>query len=290
MRFGYALSVMLALLCLAAGCLGLQQPHAPELPPLPNKKQVRVGPRYLFLSDLEIKPDHPLLKDLEGLQDQVCRELHLPPNNTMVFVYLFSDRQAYDRYMRAHFKNLPPRRAFFMARSDERRGDELMVYTFWGERLQEDLRHELTHAELHGSCKHIPMWLDEGLAEYFEVPPSANGLNHQHLSTLRSQPGVPWSPNLSRLEKLTLVKEMNHADYREAWAWVHFMLRGNPQAKNVLLSYLQQLRTGKETAPLEMQLSAVVPDPVQALREHIASLEAATRSWETVTSPQRPSE
>jgi hypothetical protein len=284
-RLHLKLAALTLIASVLAGCVGLQQHHAPELPPLPSKKQMRVGPRYLFVSDVDIKPDHPLLKDLEGLQEQVCRELHLPLNSTMVFVYLFADRSTYDKYIRSHFKNLPPRRAFFMARTDERRGDELMVYTFWGDRIQEDLRHELTHAELHSVCKHVPMWLDEGLAEYFEVPPSHGGMNHRHLSTLRSQPGIPWSPNLGRLERLTLVKDMNHADYREAWAWVHFMLRGNPQAKNVLLSYLQQLRSGKEVASLEAQLAAVVADPVQALRDHIAGLEAATRSLDGLTNP-----
>jgi hypothetical protein len=265
---------------LLTGCGSLRPDVAPAggfSPALPSKKEIRVA-QYVFLSDVDLPRNHPLFKDLEGLQEQVAKELRLPPSNTLVYVYLFANRQQYEEYMHVHFKNLPARRAFFMARLDERRGDELMVYTYWGDRIQEDLRHELTHALLHSVLKNVPMWLDEGLAEYFEVPASWNGLNYRHLRALRSEPGIPWTPNLSRLEKITLVKDMTPADYREAWAWVHLMLRGQPQGKQVLLNYLQQLRASKEAGPMEPQLAGVFPSPEAALKQHVAALESSTRS------------
>ncbi len=280
----------LAILGLILSGCATMQPPAPtalqsrgqdqELPPLPNKRQIRAG-QHLFIADFDLRREHPLLKELEGLQDHVCRELQLPPSNQLVHVYLFADRPRYERYMQAHFKNLPSRRAFFMARTAERqegRDDELVVYTYWGDRIQEDLRHELTHAVLHGILKNVPMWLDEGIAEYFEVPPEWHGVNYRHLAALRSQPGVPWTPDIARLEKLTLVKDMSPADYREAWAWVHLMLRTTPQAKSVLTSYLQQLQNTKDPGPLHSRLATVCPTPEVSLREHIARLEQATRS------------
>ena len=42
-----------------------------------------------------------------------------------------------------------------------------------GDHLRTDLRHELTHALLHGVLKDVPLWLDEGLAGFFELPPDA---------------------------------------------------------------------------------------------------------------------
>jgi hypothetical protein len=265
------------LLALSCGCASLQQqPITPELPPVPSKKQVRLGP-FLFLSDVDLnKKEHAaLLKELQALPEQVYQELHLPFGQNVIYVYLFKDRAKYEEYMGMHFRDLPTRRAFFMARSDERRGDELMVYTYWGDRVREDLRHELTHALLHSVLKDVPMWLDEGLAEYFEVPAESQGLNYRHLSSLR---GVPWTPNLPALEKLTQVKEMTPADYREAWAWVHFMLKSSPQTKAVLLSYLQDLRQRRDIGPLEPRLAAAVTSPENAVRLHIAKLEAATQT------------
>ena len=58
----------------------------------------------------------------------------------------------------------PPRRAFFLAQGSQR-----VVYTYSSPRLEEDLRHEATHALLRGAFGDLPLWLDEGLAEYFET-------------------------------------------------------------------------------------------------------------------------
>ena len=126
-------------LCVAlAGCALLQQQHAaaPELPLLPSKKQVRRGP-YVFLSDSDLnkRENAVLLKELEDLPEQVYRELQLPAGTTMIQVYLFADRPRYEQYMNAHFKNLPSRRAFFMARSDRLLDRQLVR----GEQLHREL-------------------------------------------------------------------------------------------------------------------------------------------------------
>src|SRR5947199_2066094 len=151
--------------------------------------------------------------------------------------------------MVAKYPYLPKRRAFFVAEPRPIGGEELMVYTFWGngERIEQDLRHELTHALLHSVLKDVPLWLDEGIAEFFETPPGNDGLNPEHLRLLRSENA---RPNLARLENLTEVKDMKPAEYREAWAWVHLMLRGRPEARNVMLQYLRELRTNPQPGPL----------------------------------------
>src|ERR1051326_5961235 len=107
-------------------------------------------------------------------------------------------------------------------------------FTFWSHRLRLDLRHELTHALLHAVLKEVPLWLDEGLAEYFELPPTWNGLNRTHVQVMRDK-GI--HADLSRLEQLSEVKDMDSDRYREAWAWVYLMLRASPEAKDVLLAY-----------------------------------------------------
>ena len=62
---------------------------------------------------------------------------------------------------------------------------DLLVYTFWSDHLRQDLRHELTHALLNGVTKEVPLWLDEGLAEYYELPPERDGMNAGHLQAFR---------------------------------------------------------------------------------------------------------
>jgi hypothetical protein len=236
---------------------------------LPTRHSLRVS-QYYFFADFELKPDLALFRELSDLREQVVRELQLPTANNVIQVYLFEDRDRYDQFMRARYPDLPKRRAFFVAQPRTvGGGDDLLVYTFWGERVRQDLRHELTHALLHSVLKDVPLWLDEGLAEYFELPPGSDGVNPQHLDQIRR---TPFAPDLARLEQLHQVAQMTPAEYRESWAWVHLMLRGPADAKAALLSYLQQLRTTPAPGPLQPRLAAAIAPLNETLDSHISQL------------------
>jgi hypothetical protein len=271
-------------LVLLAGCHALRlaplQPveRPPRLDPkepavaAPAKHSLRVS-QYVFLSDFDLKPDLPLFQELTALREQVYKELELPPATSVVQVYLFENRERYERFMHAHYPDLPKRRAFFVAQPRSV-GDDLYVYTYWGDRVREDLRHELTHALLHSVLKDVPLWLDEGLAEYFELPPEDKGVNARHLEQLRRG---PFQPDLARLEQLGQVQQMTPVEYREAWAWVHLMLRDRPEAKGVLLHYLGQLRTNPTPGPLGPQLARVYPAPERTLEQHLTQLDTTAQ-------------
>jgi hypothetical protein len=276
-------------LAAAGGCGTLREntepPEAPKAPdkpetvaPLPfaapGKYANRVS-QYVFYSDMELKPDHELFTELGELRDQVHRELQLPTANTVVQVFLFEDEDRYKRYMKLRYPELPPRRAFFIAQPRSAGGaDELLVYTYWGEHIRQDLRHELTHALLHSVLRDVPLWLDEGIAEYFELPPERMGVNAQHLEQLRRG---PFQPDLGRLEGLTKVVQMKPPEYRESWAWVHLMLDGPPEARKVLLKYLQALRGTEPAAKLLPQLKEAIASPDDALAAHLTAMEQSVR-------------
>jgi hypothetical protein len=252
-------------------------------PTLPGKKSLRVS-QFVFLSDVDLKADLPLFQELAELRDQVYQELQLPSANNLVQVYLFDDKDRYERYMKTQYPYLPKRRAFFVAQVFRSGGpEELCVYTYLGERIQQDLRHELTHALLHSVLKGVPLWLDEGLAEYFEVPPSWRGVHNQHLQAFRAAGSETFQPDLNRLEELSKsespqqVAKMTPPEYRESWAWVHLMLRGKPEGKAVLLAYLQQLRTTPKAGFLQPRLTAVYPNLEEALVQHVQALEDPNR-------------
>jgi hypothetical protein len=281
----YLLPWSLCLLpCLLTGCHSLKlfpasmdKPDKPEKKDpqtviAPNMRSFRVG-QFLFLSDFEVKREEPIFRELAELRDQVYKELALPTANTLIQVNLFQDRERYEQFMHAKYPDLPRRRAFFVAQPRAVGGvEDFLVYTFWGERIRQDLRHELTHALLHCVLKDVPLWLDEGLAEYFELPPHMQGVNQQHLEQTRSLT-ASFKPDLAHLEQLTQVQQMTPAEYRESWAWVHMMLRDRPEAKTVLTNYLQQLRTNPNPGSIEPRLGAVFPDLDQALARHLAQLE-----------------
>ncbi|MFO0929823.1 MAG: DUF1570 domain-containing protein [Gemmataceae bacterium] len=272
--------LVLPVTCLVVGCHSLnflrpndrpaekidRPPTAVTGSALPGQYTLRIAP-YVFLSDFKITQDQPLFQELALLRDQVHKELLLPPGTATVQVYLFEDRERYERYMKDRYPDLPSRRAFFVAQPRSIGGaEDLLVYTYWGKRIRQDLRHELTHALLHSVIRDVPLWLDEGLAEYFELPPEQRGTNDAHVETLhRGLASGSTRLNLARLESLKQVDDMSPAEYREAWAWVHLMLHSpRPEAKTVLLSYLQQLRGSRPPGPLGPRLEKIFEDPEKA--------------------------
>lgn len=271
----------------ASGCEATR-PAAPAPPPsggvraqaatsVPKKPGGVLPPlrvsRFVFHSDVPLEPTDIVFRELEELPDSVQKELRLPDANSIIQVYLFEDQDKYEAYMRDRFPWLPVRRAYFIA--DQRRpgaADDLQVYTWIGEHLRTDLRHELTHALLHGVLKTVPLWLDEGLAGFFEQPPTHDGVNPDHLDKLR-RGFQGFQPDLARLEKIGQVKQMEKAEYRESWAWVHFLLRGPADGRTALLAYLQTLRDEPNPSPLLPRLKEAVADPNAAISEHIAKTE-----------------
>jgi hypothetical protein len=233
---------------------------------LPVRHAVK-GEQLLVKSDVKLKPDHPLIADLALLRKEIAETLELPVQEQPVTIYLFADELRYAQYMKTEFPSLPPRRAYFVGTSKE-----LAVYTFWGERIQEDLRHEYTHGVLHATLKDVPLWLDEGLAEYFEVANEADGLNREYSIRLTSAVENGWRPDLARLEKMTTVDQMQKADYQEAWAWVHFLLHEGPETRAALLDYLQDLRTTATPGTLLSRLPEHVPQAEQRLLQHASML------------------
>ncbi len=205
-------------------------------------------------SDVKLPRNHELIRDLGHLREEILSILDLPVQKQPVVVYLFADENRYSQYLHTRYPMLPPRRAYFVGSAKE-----LAVYTYWGDRIQEDLRHEFTHGVLHATLKDVPLWLDEGLAEYFEVTSQPAGMNRDYAMNLAAGIASGWKPDLDRLESLEAVDQMQKADYQESWAWVHFLLNHNEDSHAVLTGYLRELRTTSQPGKLSTRLRASIP-------------------------------
>jgi hypothetical protein len=147
------------------------------------------------------------------------------------------------------------------------------VYAHWGEAIAEDLRHEVAHGYLHASVPNIPLWLDEGLAEYFEVGRGRRGVNRMHVDYLNGQLVVGgWRPNLRRLEQLTVAADMTQLDYAEAWLWVNFLLESDVGKASLIQHYLAELRNEGLTSPLSDRIRSRIEHAETALLEHLKSV------------------
>jgi len=224
---------------------------------------------FLINSDVRLEANNDLVKELEALHDQVCETLRLPEQRDPVSVYLFGDEASYRFYMHTTWKDLPPRRAYFVGTTRE-----LAVYSFLSPQVMEDLRHEFTHGMLHATLQTVPLWLDEGLAEYFEVSSNVPGAVHAaHLQELRLAAEEGWNPNLYRLEMLTDFRDLTSRDYAESWAWVHFMLNSTDGASEVLLKYVEELQGTKTPRRILTSLEAEVPSYFNDLQTYVRKLQ-----------------
>lgn len=257
------------------GLLGVASCATPRdvaLPGLPDEHRV-VNSYLKVQSDTPIAESDPWMIELEDVRRSVLETLDLPEQSRPVSVYLFRDRDRYEEFLRSTHPDLPPRRAFFIGTPTE-----LKVYAHWNGQIMEDLRHEYTHGVLHSATDNIPLWLDEGLAEYFEVSPSAERINHDHLDGLATALVNGWQPNLQRLSQLDNVSQMHRLDYQESWAWVHFLLHEVPGGQALLVDYFRKATsTTEEPDNITAIIEQNVPHAAERMSAYVAGLTSTGR-------------
>ncbi len=247
---------------LFSGCLFSRR----DVTGLPKRYKVKTD-ELLVRSDVKITKDDPLFEELTKLREEIVELLELPPADRPVIVHLFKDEDRYAEYMKKQHPNLPPRRAFFIGSPTE-----LAVFAHWGPSMLEDLRHEYTHGVLHASLQTVPLWLDEGVAEYFETRTLDDERRHpEHSPKLAIAISNGWRPDLQRLEKIDSVSQMQRADYRESWAWIHYLVHDCPDGRALLVDYCESLRNSNTPPRFAEQFYRHVPAAEVRLASYITS-------------------
>ena len=217
-------------------------------------------------ADLPLATVSPMFEDLLTLSREVQQRLHVGPSTEMIDVYLFAQRETYRQYMRYYFPTVGFREAMFVKSNSP--GN---VFAYAGQQLEVDLRHECTHAILHSMLPMVPWWLDEGLAVYFELPAAQRAFDNPYLASVRRQAMMRITPSLTRLESLEDLSQMGVREYREAWAWVHFLLHGPEAARRTLLEYFDDLAHHRPPTPISKRLQQAMPEAPRQMASHFRS-------------------
>jgi hypothetical protein len=245
-----------------------------KAPDLPQRSEIRAGQLVLH-ADFPLAERHRIIRDLEQLRVDVSQALDMPISDEPVHLYLFESPERYDAFVARQFPTFPARRAFFVETDTT-----LAVFAAWQDRVAEDLRHETTHGYVHAVVPTVPLWLDEGIAEYFEVPRAEAGLHRGHVAHLagRILEGT-WRPDLARMEALASAGELSQDHYAEAWCWVHWMLQTTPDRRRLLQDHLAAIRRDTAAPPLSLALRhapGMPADLAAAIRGHVEALAAAS--------------
>lgn len=219
---------------------------------------------FVFKSEFALRNTPAVVAGLGELQKDIEATLDLKCGEKLVYVHLFSNRWSYNQYVRREIPEGVGRPALFVAGIAFNR-----VFAYRHRDLETDLRHETTHALLHSALPYVPLWLDEGLAEYFESPANRRVEGSPHRNSLKWAIRFGWRPDLARLEGKTRLAELTGDDYRDAWGLIHFMLHGPPEARAALDEFLTAIPTGREPVPLSQSLRQRIPDLERQIIEHL---------------------
>jgi len=217
-------------------------------------------------ADFQLDHCQRLINEVAQLQEDLNQTLGIHSARIPIHLFLFEKQSTYKDYIKRWFPNIPYRRALFV------KGDGPgMVFAYLSPEFAVDVRHESTHALLHSALPLVPLWLDEGLAEYFEIPPGERAYDNPHLGKLRWNIRLGSVPDIEKLEELRGMGSMKQSDYRYCWAWVHFLLHGPPEAQDELRRYLADIKAHTPPGRLSERLAKRLGNLDQRFLKHFRS-------------------
>ena len=192
-----------------------------------------------------------------------------PVADDPVEIYVLDDREAFEHFLGSTFPSCRP------GGHSSWRGIGAGRLHLLQPCVSRKTCHEATHADLRGAFGDLPLWLDEGLAEYFETDLSLSDAEPPRLEQIAADLRGGWSPNLERLESMTEIRQMTQRDYREAWGWVHLFLNGPEPGKTLLIGYLKETdRTGDKARLAPRLAQAKITN--ERLLAHLKALPTGT--------------
>ncbi|MEM6328920.1 MAG: hypothetical protein AAF790_01595 [Planctomycetota bacterium] len=229
----------------------------------------QVGP-FVVHATADLTHLEPLLNELPRLEGELRRVLALRPCRQTIAVLILSSEAEHRALLGQRFPGVPYRRALFV-----KQGGRSTVFVYRHAELAVDLRHECTHALLHADLPMLPLWLDEGLAEYFEAPAGQRAFGNPHGEALRWNMRLGLVRGVAKLEERRELADLTARDYRFAWAWTHFLLHGPRPATEALWAYLAAIRRGEPPGDLSARLEQALPGANKRLVQHF-------RAWSSL--------
>lgn len=215
---------------------------------------------------------------LKSVSDELTATLNVKSSGDPIQILIFADQRGYLEHLMATIPLCRHKKAIFV-----RVGHVSRIYAYQTRSLNADLRHEMTHALLHQHLPFLPLWLDEGLAEYFEE--DLNRGSSSRASNLRWKARVGWRPSLKSLEAIPSVEKMDADDYRDSWAWACLLMNESPESRQLLVTFLERIRDGK--VPLRFSDFAETEIPDFSKRAISYFRKIPIRAAENSTSPLR---
>jgi hypothetical protein len=221
---------------------------------------------YRIHADFELTASSELITELNQVVSDVIKLLNTAVPSTPLHMVLFDKPEEYRRYLTHYFPKAPDRRALFI----KQRGTSMLLAHRHAD-MTTDLRHESVHAVLNDAPYSLPLWLDEGLAEYFEVAREQRWSGHPHLAAVQQRIARDL-PDLEALESLDKTEAMTADHYRDAWAWVHFLMHRRQTTRTLLVDQIDTRRRARSVLSVSRIVELQIPKWRDEITEHFKAV------------------
>ena len=212
-------------------------------------------PNFTLLGENGDKPLRRVAERMEQFREVFGRVFPSTrrPTPAPIVVHVFGSERAYQPFMPlfngkrvdvgGYFQ--PTQGAYYITLSTEA-----------GERAYPTIFHEYVHLLVGTTLADVPVWFNEGLAEYYSTyqmygdrEATLGRVKEEHVFELRER-FIPLKELLAVDHRSPLYNEGDRRGvfYAESWALVHYLLIGNPQRKGQVGTYLQKYADGVPAA------------------------------------------
>jgi tetratricopeptide (TPR) repeat protein len=216
---------------------------------LPRPKEEWIELRtanFTLFSSAGEKETRRLGTDLERLRDALAQ---LSPGLTLhspypTYIFIFRNADSFRPYQRLYNGKPLDSGGYFLSRelanyvaiNGDQHGDERTV-----------IYHEYIHYVLRNNYASLPLWLNEGLAEFystFQVTSEEARIGlpiPEHVLWLRKNPLIPLTTLFTVHQDSPEYNEGSRrgAFYAQSWALVHYLLAGSPERRRQASEYLR---------------------------------------------------
>ncbi len=216
-------------------------------------------------------------EDLERLRDalaQLSPGLVLSsPVPTSIFV--FKDAFSFQPYARSYNSKVVDKGGYFLGRQ---LGNYVAVNADQHGQEREVIYHEYIHYLLRNNVATLPLWLHEGLAEYYSTLQVNQGEARvglappQHVPWLRQHPLIPLATIFAVDEHSPEYNEQSRSGgfYAESWLLVHYLISGNPARRREAAELLRLAQAGTPADRLFASAFGAGPAAIEAeLRPYV---------------------
>ena len=265
-----------ALFCL----LALDAAAAALDPPKPNEKWITFTVGELqFISNASPAKTLDIARDMLQMRAAIGQVTSLNVRSKRpTKVFLFADARRFNAYRDALLQRKVKHVDGMYARGDT---SNFMLFLA-GNNLDRVVHHELTHYLVQNSIGELPIWLNEGIADYY-APFRIDGKSMQigrpmreHLLWLRAGSMIPLQQLLTATKASPIYSE--GLFYAQSWALVHYLL-AEPERHAKLVQFLSLLDDGKGVdAAFATAFAMKYADLEQELRNSVHRLAFSYRS------------